>query len=200
MERARSEAFSSEFAKLMLGIGDCSSLLCEGSDTTEYVRQQLFSKYYGHECGKYFAACSPIGGTTAVSPCQGGPASDHQCMVAAELFEEKKWAVDGDTFEPEFLYDAGVSAKSKTLAMSAGCKLVTSGITRKSKTSNLSTIQRNTNFRVSSLRIRVENFIGIVKQRFKILTSTIDIADLGMMDDIVYACFMLHNFGPPIIK
>ena len=53
---------------------------------------------------------------------------------------------------------------------------------------------------MSSLRIRVENFIGIVKQRFKIMGTVTPIADIGMMDKIVYLCFTLHNFGPPIIN
>jgi len=49
------------------------------------------------------------------------------------------------------------------------------------------------------MRIRVENFIGIVKRRFKILTSIVQIEDLGMLDKIVYTCFM-HNFGPPVVE
>jgi hypothetical protein len=48
--------------------------------------------------------------------------------------------------------------------------------------------------------VRVENFIGIVKQRFKILGHTFSVNDLPIMDKVVYLCFMLHNFGSVIIK
>ena len=65
---------------------------------------------------------------------------------------------------------------------------------------HLNHVQRSNNFKVSSVRIRVENFIGIVKQRFHILRKPLPLVDLGMMDKIFYSCFMLHNFGPPIVK
>ena len=144
-------------------------------------------------------AVSKIGGCTAVSSGLGGPAGDHQCMEAAGLFEEKRWQRTTGP-EPKLLYDAGVSAKTKTVARAVKCNLITSGIKRNSKASTLSGVQRGTSFRVSSLRIRVENFIGIVKQRFRILGTILPVSDLGIMDKIVYACFMLHNFGHPIIK
>lgn len=135
-----------------------------------------------------------------MSPDLGGPASDHKCMQEACLFDKTKWAVPAGSKRPQMLYDAGVSAKTKTAATLAGCDLVTSGLVRTSKKNDLSGVQRSKNFSVSSLRIRVENFIGIVKQRFQILGETHPISDLGMMDKIVYTCFMLHNFGPAIIN
>jgi hypothetical protein len=61
-------------------------------------------------------------------------------------------------------------------------------------------VQRSANQRVSSMRMRVENFIGLVKQRFKILGKVHTLRDLGMIDKIVYLCFMLHNFGTPKFK
>ena len=199
IDRAKSKAFADEFAQQILTIADCTNFNCEGSDMLELIRQQLYSIYYSHECGKYCVGVSKIGGCTVVSPGQGGPASDHQCMEAAGLFDKEKWAVEQGSPEAALLYDAGVSAKTKTLASSVGCSLVTSGMVRKSKASNLSGLQRSTNFNASSLRIRVENFIGILKQRFQILGKILQVSDLGIMDKIVFACCMLHNFGPPII-
>ena len=199
--RAHSSAFSvEEWMEDILNISDCTGVDTEGSDVLEQIRQQLYSVYYGHECAKYCVGCSVIGGSTVVSPGLGGPASDHQCMQEAGLFDKEKWAVPEGSKRPQMLYDAGVSAKTKTAATLAGCDLVTSGIVRNSKKNDLSAVQRSKNFSVSSLRIRVENFIGIVKQRFQILGETHPIADLGMLDKIVYTCFMLHNFGPPIIN
>lgn len=100
---------------------------------------------------------------------------------------------------PRFLYDAGVSAKTQTAFLHACVDLVTSGIVRNSAEHELSAAQRTVNFTWSSRRIRVENFIGIVKCRFKVLKNVVVLDDLGMMDRMVYTCFMLHNFSNPII-
>ena len=78
-------------------------------------------------------------------------------MVQTGLFDPDKWKVEDGKPWPQMLYDAGVTARTKTAAQQAGCDLVTSGIVRKSKSNTLSFAQRSTNFR--SLRIRVENFI-----------------------------------------
>jgi hypothetical protein len=132
---------------------------------------------------------------------QGGPADDHQCMVSGgDIFAEQKWTPEAGEPWSKLLYDAGVSRRTKTVAQAAKCDLLTSGIVRNSAKSSLSAIQRKRNFETSSLRIRVENFIGIVKQRFKILTKVHSNRDLPIMDKLVYVCFMLHNFGTPIIK
>lgn len=98
------------------------------------------------------------------SPGAGGPASDHQCMELAGLFDKSKWEVEEGKEWPKLLYDAGVSRKTKTAALEANFEIVTSGIVRNSKNSTLSFQQREENFSVSSLRIRVENFIGIVRE------------------------------------
>jgi hypothetical protein len=198
--RAHSTAFSVLTGEDVLSIADCTNANCESSGLSELIRQQLYSLYYKTTCAKYLVAMSAIGGVTLVAPGQGGPAGDHQCMMAGELFSADKWEVpDGQTW-PKLMYDAGVSRKTKTVANAASCDLVTSGIVRKSKDSDLSAVQRDTNYGNSSLRIRVENLIGIVKKRFKILKATMKIEDLGMMDKVVFICFMMHNFGAPTVK
>ena len=139
---------------------------------------------------------------TEILKLNSGPAADHQCLEAAGTFDPNTWADWQDMLGgewPKFLYDAGVSAKTKTAFLHACVDLVTSGIVRNSAESELSAAQRTVNFKWSSKRIRVENFIGIVKRRFKVLKNVVALDDLGMMDRLVYTCFMLHNFGPPII-
>jgi hypothetical protein len=199
-DRVKSKAFAHELAKLILCLSDCTNVNCESSKTSELIRQQLYSLYYKTCCGKYNVSCSIIGGTVSCAPGMGGPASDHACMEAAQLFEEEKWAVPEGKPKYQCIYDAGISTKTKTFARIRGCDLRTSGIVRKNKNNPLSCAQRDTNFEFSSLRIRVENFIGIVKQKFKVLKRTFAIDDLGIMDKVVYTCFMLHNFGHPIIN
>ena len=123
----QSQAFTKAGAEDILDIGDCTNVDVQGSTMSELIRQQLHSVYYSSTCGKYCVCASKIGGCTLVSPGQGGPASDHQCMEAGGLFEKDKWKVpDGEPW-PKLLYDAGVSAKTKTLARSVKCNLVTSG-------------------------------------------------------------------------
>ena len=198
LSNVTSKAFESQ--PRVLATADCTNVNCEGSSLSELIRQLLYSKYYGHCCGKFCVVTSRIGGTLAVSRGMGGPAGDHRCMEAAGLFEPAKWEVKEGESKAELLYDAGVSAKTKTVAQAAGFDVVTSGIVRKSAESSLSGRQRGENFKISSLRIRVENFIGIVKQHFRILCTTRPFTDLPIMSKMVYVCFMLHNFGTPIIQ
>jgi hypothetical protein len=184
----------------VLCISDCTNVNTGSSQSSELIRQQLYSIYYKNTCGKYNVTCSVVGGCVSCGPGMGGPASDHECMERAGLFNRSKWEVEDDETEPQMLYDAGVSAKTKTAAMLAGCDLLTSGIVRNSAKSTHSYIQRASNYTISGRRIRVENFIGIVKNRFRILQTKIPITMLGMLDKIVYTCFMLHNFGSIIIN
>jgi hypothetical protein len=169
--RQHSSAFIDDL--LTKTLGDCSNVNTQGSQTNELLRQQLYSMYYKHYCGKYMVACSVIGGCMACSAGQGGPADDHQCMTkGADLFNPDKWDVTAGMPWSQLLYDAdaGVSNKTKPEAQAAHCDMVTSGIVRNSAKSSLSAIQRASNFLNSSKRIRVENFIGLVAGRSKVLT------------------------------
>ena len=106
IDRAQSTAFSSEIAERILTVADCTNVNCQSSSVLEIIRQQLHSTYYKSTCGKYCVGVSKIGGCTFVSPGQGGPASDHQCMKAAGLFDKSKWAVPEGEDWPQLLYDA----------------------------------------------------------------------------------------------
>ena len=88
-DKVNSTAFSQDVGKDVLSTADCTNFNCEGSTMSPLIGQQLHSVYYEHTCGKYCVGTSKIGGTTLCGPGQGGPASDHQCMVAAVLFEER---------------------------------------------------------------------------------------------------------------
>ena len=84
--------------------------------------------------------------------------------------------------------------------LKCGCMLETSGVIRDSSKVAPSAVQRMTNFEISRFRIRVENFIGAVKQRFKILGKTLPIEDLALSDRIVQTCFLMYNFGPALFR
>lgn len=198
MHKLSSKAFA--LAREVLAVADCTNVNCQGSDVSELIRQQLFSSYYKHCCGKYCVACSVIGGCVACSTGMGGPAGDHQCILAAGLMSVEKWRVGEGEPRAKLLYDAGVSSRTRVAAKAVRCDLELSGTTRNSAKSNLSYDQRAKNFRVSSLRIRVENFIGIVKNHFKVLGTLFSINDLPIMDKVVFTCFMMHNFKKPIIN
>ena len=198
MHNVSSSAFASE--PNLLCIGDCTNVNTGNSHVSEEIGPQLYSSYYAHTCGKYCVCCSVIGGTVACGAGMGGPANDHECIEMAGLFDPEKWTVpDGDP-NVGFLYDAGVHSKTRSAFLHCGAKLNTSAWKRKSKHSTKSFVTRQNDYKKSNKRIRVENFIGIVKAKFKILRETIPVTLLGMLDKIVYSCFMLHNFGPPIIK
>ena len=120
-------------------------------------------------------------------------------MDMAGLFDPEKWRVRAGQTPAQLMYDAGVSGKTRSKLSKVMCELITSGMVRKSKDSSLSFVQRDDNYNVSKLRIRVEDFIGIVKGQFAILRNVVPIHDIAIMDKMVATCFYLHNFGYPII-
>ena len=197
-DRVKSVAFSN--SPNVLCIADCTKVLTESSQQDELIRQQLYSLYYGHTCAKYCVVCSPIGGTLACSYGMGGPADDYVCLDAAGLFEEDKWQVPKGEPKPVMQYDAGATSKTRSRLLHAGCHLETSGSRRATSDTLLSLSGRFGRRKVSGQRMRVENFICIVKNRFQVLKEVISMNRLGMVDKIVYTCFVLHNFANPIIN
>ena len=175
---------------------DCTNFPCQGNSfhTSNLIQQQLYSSYYKCTCGKGCIGVSCVGGCVAVSLTGGGPMDDHECLDHMGIFDGKKWDCDDSNLHPRMLYDAGVSATTKTAAQNANFDLLLSGIVRHSKQNPLSARQRTLNKHVSSRRIRVENIIGIIKNHAKIITSNLHISELAMMDKIFYICCMLHNF------
>ena len=75
--------------------------------------------------------------------------------------------------------DSGVSQRTLDALRRAGIELDTSGIRRRSAASTLSRQQRQKNFERSRLRIRVKNFIGIIKTKFaSSLAAPVFVADI----------------------
>jgi hypothetical protein len=146
---------------------------------------------------------SPCGGTLYCCPAQGGPTSDSKFFERAGLYDKEKWVV-GDGYpsgtRPIMLYDCGIGVDSICLADEAGFELRTSGVIRKSRKSSQSAVQRIANTQTASMRIRVENFIGLVKKRFLVLGVVHKLEDLPMVERWGWLAFTLHNFSYPIIK
>jgi hypothetical protein len=123
-------------------------------------------------------------------------------MLRGKLFDEDKWAVGAgypDDARPVMLYDAGIHLETKHLARQAGFEMRTSGVRRNNAKNSQSAQQRIENTQNSKMRIRVENYIGHVKQRYHVLKVTHTLYDLVVLDDWVFLCFILHNFSYPII-
>ena len=183
----------------ILFIADCSKQAIGSSSASRDIRQQTHSIYYGTTVGKYAVACSVIGGTVAVGHCMGGPAEDYECLDQAGLFDKKKYERPVGQARPRGLYDAGVHNKTITAALEAGFVMETSGRRRQSAASVMSLYERQYRYGKSKKRIRVEDFIGIVKKKFQILTDRLPATEMGFVDKIVFVCYALHNFGFPII-
>ena len=120
---------------------------------------------------------------------------DHDQLDALGMFDTEKWTNDDFEFWGKLFYDNGVNSRTRSACHEAKCDLVTAGITRNSAQNSYSAWQRIDARSISRRRIRVENVIGIIKQRMKILTGVLPLAELAMMHKIFYICCMLHNFG-----
>ena len=78
-------------------------------------------------------------------------------MMECGLFDKEKWRRPSLAHPlAQLLYDAGVSARTKTAAEMSGFEVITSGIVRKSKESELSHKQRSSNFKQVGVFARVQ--------------------------------------------
>jgi len=65
--------------------------------------------------------------------------------------------------------------------------------TKKPRGGELTPLEKATNRRISSIRIRIEHAIGGVK-RYRIVKDTIRLLKDGMRDAVMETCCGLHNF------
>jgi hypothetical protein len=194
-------------------LADCTGIWCQGSSTMELLINQLMSPYYGKCCGKVLAVQGAIGNCMYVSETWGGPASDKAIFRgSSDLIEQKKWArkpclscpVGSKQCKcrppPKMNYDAGVDAEIRAMFAQLYVELVTSGMPRNDADAAMSVFRRLTNLQRSALRMHVEDLMGQVKQKCKILVRQLASTELAQMHKIVFISFMMHNFLPQTIK
>ena len=146
-----------------------------------------FSSYKNKNTVKVLVGIMPSGVITFVSPTYEGSVSDRKLVEVSGLL---------DILEPgdELMADKGFVIQDLLTPLGVRLNLppFLNSNTQMAKEDVLLTRK------IAHLRIHVERAIGRVKQ-FRILQSTLPASMWDSINEVVYVCCMLTNFGSPLV-
>ena len=182
------EEFKRGFSKCICII-DCFEIFCERPSDL-MARAQTFSNYKHHNTVKFLVGITPQGSVSFVSKGWGGRVSDKHLTENCGILD---YLSAGD----QILADRGINIQD-----SVGLDCVEIKIppfTRGKK--QLSRMEIDHARQLSRVRIHVERGIGVLKQKYTILASTLPInmimydseTKTSMIDKIVIICSALCN-------
>ena len=198
-------------------IGDCTCARSFGMPRNRDANTWLYGAYYHSTGGKFCVVIVPNGGIVAVSTTFGAGTGDRKIMEHMGVCDRQAYRrltctceslqQTSDTCEAckqlaVFAYDAAVTDAVVADFRDVKVDVVVSGLRKANKDDKLETGTRSLAQFVSSERIRVEDVIGIVKSKFKIIGPTCKLPSwwIAQVHKIVFLCCMFHNFGNPCIR
>ena len=176
----------------------------------------MFGAYYHSTGGKFCIVIAPNGAVVAVSTTFGAGTGDRKIMEHMGVFDREAFRRVECTCESKditseeceackqfaiFAYDAAITDAVVSDFRNAQVDIVVSGQQKQNADNNLEMGTRSLAQYVSSERIRVEDIIGIIKSKYKVIGPTSKIPSwwVAQVDKISYLCAMFHNFGYPCI-
>ena len=192
-------------------IADCTNADVGGCQVSNPLAANLMnSEYYGGTVGKYLVCCSRCGGLTVISQTFGGAkANDERLMESAVFFPKCNWCYTCDQCDGELIcrcklthgvfYDVGVGMGLVGRCKRHGFRCLRSGEKRQSKDTLLSNVGSTFRSRIASCRIRVENKIGVSKNRCAVLSTRLPVQQMAHQHKVVYVAYVLLNFNPPMM-
>jgi hypothetical protein len=166
---------------------DCTEVFIERPRHLE-LQAQTWSDYKQHNTVKVLVGISPNGAITFLSKAWGGRTSDKKITAESGFLDLLD---NGDLV----MADRGFPIQEDLLLH--GAKLLipppSSGIEQMTRTDVLKTKA------VANARIHVERAIGRMK-RYSILTGTLPISMVPLIDDIFIVCAGLCNLLPPLVN
>ena len=172
-----------EFRKHFPGcavIIDCFEVFCERPSDL-MARAQTYSHYKSHNTAKFLIGVAPQGVITFISHAWGGRASDKFITEHCGLLSHLN---PGD----QVLADRGFTVEDSVGMFCA--ELVMPPFTKGKK--QLSRLKLDSARQVSRVRIHVERVIGMLRQKYTILSGTLPIAFL-MHDDKATSCAFIDK-------
>ena len=175
---------------------DCSEIFIQRPYGYQ-ARAQSYSNYKKHNTAKFLIAITPCGAISFVSQCYGGRASDKYITKNSGFLSLLE---DGDVV----LADRGFDIKDDIVLY--GAKLEIPSFTRGKPQLSAKDVEYSK--RLSKVRIHVERIIGLMKNKYTILQSTLpvdlikhkyDNTELANIDKILTICCALTNLSSPII-
>lgn len=188
------ENFKREFSRCICII-DCFEVFCERPSDL-MARAQTFSNYKHHNTIKFLIGITPQGVISFVSRGWGGRVSDKHLTENCGLLNHLQ---PGD----QVLADRGFTVEDSVGLYCAEIKVPP--FTRGKK--QLSRLQVDKARQLSRVRIHVERVIGVLRQKYTILESTLPInmimcedgTESSMIDKIVVVCCTLCNVCDAVV-
>lgn len=194
--------FRQYFPKLT-GIIDCTEIFIHRPKNLK-ARAQVYSNYKKHSTLKFLVACTPQGAISFLSKAWGGRISDVELVKQSGLISNN-YHHPGD----QILADRGFTLKDE-FAAGAGVELIIPAFTKGKD--QLTPKEVETTRQIASIRIHRERVIGLLKNRFNILSSgplpltmikSLSDEAIGSnttsIDKIITACAVLVNLSNGIV-
>ena len=174
---------------------DCFEIFIETPGTLR-AKAQTYSQYKHHHTMKYLIGITPAGSVSFISRGWGGRTSDKMITENSGFLNN---ILPGDTILADRGFDVGdtlglYNAKLKIPAFTKGKK-------------QLCPADIESTRGLASVRIHVERVIGVVRQKYMILQSTVSHplcvapakGEPMPLDKIVSICCALTNICPPVV-
>ena len=177
-----------------IAIIDCFEVFIERPSNLK-ARAQTWSNYKSHNTAKYLIAITPQGTVSFISKGWGGRVSDQHLTTECGLLE---FLNPGD----QILADRGFNIQESVGYYCAEVKLP--AYTRGKK--QLSQLEVDTTRQLARVRIHVERVIGLIRNKYTILQSTIPISMINttdnacMLDKVVFICCALCNCNHSVVN
>ncbi len=173
---------------------DCFEVFID-RPTNLLARAQTYSAYKHHNTVKYLIGITPQGTVSFISKGWGGRVSDKHLTENSNLLSN---LIPGDTV----LADRGFDIKESAAMY---CARVTLPAFTKGK-KQLTGIEVEQSRRIANVRIHVERVIGLIRQKYSLLSGTqpIDFViskenNIPLLDKIVTVCCILTNLCDSVI-
>lgn len=159
------------------------------------ARNTTYSNYKSHNTMKYLIAISPLGFISYISKGWGGRVSDKYITDHCGMLEK---IIPGDVI----LVDRGFDING-SLGLH-GAEIIVPAFTKGKK--QLSMIDVETTRNLAVVRIRVERAIGVARQKYTMLQSSVPVSlfqadvttGLTTLDTMVHVACVLTNLSSPI--
>ena len=187
--------FRKEFRRCIVII-DCFEVFCERPSDL-MARAQTYSNYKHHNTVKFLIGITPQGVISFVSKGWGGRVSDKYLTENCGLLDHLQ---PGD----QILADRGFTVQDTVGVYFAEIKIPP--FTKGKK--QLSGLEIDKARQLSCARIHVERVIGVLRQKYTILQSTLSIKTImcdketntSLIDKIVVVCSALCNFCESVVS
>lgn len=188
------DVFKPKFSKVVCII-DCTEIFIE-RPLNLLARAQTFSHYKKHNTVKFLIGITPTGCISFLSKAWGGRVSDDQLTRSSGILQK---LCPGDVV----MADRGFRLQEDFGMLQ--CELVVPSFTKGKL--QLSAKEVELSRAMSRVRIHVERVIGVLKNRYTILQSTLPISlikrpsdgDVTTIDKIMTVCAALCNLGESVV-